>query len=98
MSKILSGWTSYDNATGKPGADSKGWRTKEACEWISKWKPADSLVEEAKKLLPTVSRFFFGNTEYNYYYFESLDRYYKNFKEVYDSMADDEVLYYNESW
>ena len=45
-----------------------------------------------------MSRFFFGNTEYNYYYFESLERYYKNFKEVYDSMADDEVLYYNESW
>lgn len=98
MLKILSGWTSYDKATGKPGADNDGWRTEEACEWISNWKPSDSLVEEAKKLLPTMSRFFFGNTEYNYYYFESLDRYYKNFKEVYDSMADDEVLYYNESW
>lgn len=98
MSKILTGWTSYDKATGKPGADSNGWRTEEAREWISKWKPSKSLIKEAKKLLPTISRFFFGNTDYNYYYFESLERYYENFKDVYDSMADDEVLYYNESW
>ena len=98
MSKILTSWTSYDKATGKPGTDNKGWRTEEAREWISNWKPTDSMVEEATKLLPTMGRFFFGNTEYNYYYFESLDYYYKKFKEVYDSMTDDEVLYYNESW
>lgn len=98
MSKILSAWTSYDKATGKSGADDKGWRTEEAREWISKWKPTDTLVEVAKKLLPTMSRFCFGNTEYDYYYFENLDCYYKNFKDVYDSMDDDEVLYYNESW
>lgn len=98
MSKILSGWTSYDKTTGKPGADSNGWRTEEARDWISRWKPTGSLVKVAKKLLPTMSRFFFGSTDYDYYYFESLECYYKNFKEVYDSMADDEVLYYNESW
>jgi hypothetical protein len=48
-----------------------------------------------KKLLPTQSGFFFGDTEYGQYYFDDL----KYTKELLESIVDsDESFYYSSSW
>lgn len=55
--------------------------------------------EVCEKLLPTVSGFFFGNTEYNEWYIEDIDSTIEQMTEVLNTTDfDKEELWYHSSW
>ena len=88
---------SYEDATGKQETNGI-FRTEEAMDWYEKWKPTEKMVEMAEIYLPTMSRFFFGSTDYDYWYFQALQTYRERFQKWLDESEPDEVLYYEESW
>lgn len=59
-----------------------------------------SIVLEAKKeevsskLLPTQSGFFFGETEYDFYYYDQIERDINTVNEILALYPDEEFLYY----
>lgn len=53
--------------------------------------------DKAEELLPTQSGFFFGGTEYDEYYFDSLSETYKTLNTLIKNYPDDEY-YYQSSW
>ena len=54
--------------------------------------------EKAPKLLPTVSGFFFGNTEYNELYFEQLVYTLSKLSIILDKYEDDTEFLYMPNW
>lgn len=54
--------------------------------------------EKAPKLLPTVSGFFFGNTEYNEIYFEQLVYTLSKLSIILDKYEDDTEFLYMPNW
>ena len=62
-----------------------------------------SVVEEknlsqAVAVLPTQDGFFFGNTEYNEYYFADLEDTIKQIQDVLDNYSEDWSFSYHSSW
>lgn len=53
--------------------------------------------KKAEELLPTQSGFFFGGTEYDEYYFDSLAETYKTLNTLIKNYPEDEY-YYQSSW
>ena len=66
------------------------------CKRILKLKETslELAVQEAEDLLPTCSGFFFGDTNYDEYYFEQLQDTIDQLKDV----KDDETFIYHSSW
>lgn len=55
--------------------------------------------EVCEKMLPTVSGFFFGSTDYNEYYIEDIDSTIEQMTEVLETTDfDKEELWYHSSW
>lgn len=101
MNKILGNsekLKNYEETTGKPESEDGMFRTSEAMDWYENWKAPEEMVELAEIYLPTMSRFFFGSTDYDWYYFNSLRTYRDKFKKWLDESELDEVLFYEESW
>jgi hypothetical protein len=101
MDRILNGMDTikgYEETTGKKESEDGFFRTQEAIDWYNSWTPPDGMAERAHELLPTMGRFFFGSTDYDYDYFSALLRYRKKFQEWLDTSPADEVLFYLESW
>lgn len=101
MNKILGNsekLKNYEETTGRPESIDGMFRTIDAVEWYEHWKAPETMVELAEIYLPTMSRFFFGSTEYDWYYFDSLRLYRDRFKKWLDESEPDEVLFYEESW
>lgn len=69
----------------------------ELLEVLSKIKEDNSL---AKELLPTSQGFFFGNSDYDDYYFSEIDRTHKDITELLEDYKNqtDYELYYRASW
>lgn len=101
MNKILGNsekFKNYEESTGKSESEDGMFRTADAMEWYENWKAPEEMVELAEIYLPTMSRFFFGSTDYDWYYFDSLRTYRDRFKKWLDESESDEVLFYEESW
>ena len=54
--------------------------------------------DKAPDLLPTCSGFFFGDTDYDEYYYEDLEDTVKQLEEVLSNASDRAEFYYNSSW
>ena len=54
--------------------------------------------EIAEEVLPTIRGFFFGDTEYNEYYFEDLEETFKDLTEKLKGYSKNEVFHYWSSW
>lgn len=52
----------------------------------------------AYKLLPTQDGFFFGDTEYDKYYFESIGETISQLEDVLSSSSESDEFYYSSSW
>lgn len=63
---------------------------------IKKILTAENREEEAQKLLPTASGFFFGSTDFDEYYFEDLIQTNEMLDQILQSDGDDFV--YHSSW
>ena len=101
MNKILGNsekLKNYEETTGKPESIDGLFRTADAMEWYENWEASEEMIELAEIYLPTMSRFFFGSTEYDWYYFDALRIYRDRFKKWLDESEPDEVLFYEESW
>lgn len=75
-----------------------GWRSEGEMKWIEEWKPTDEMANTAEQLLPGMSRFFYGSTEYDYYYFEGIKYYVDKFQAWLDEHEYSDCLLYEESW
>lgn len=98
MRKVLKGFKDYEEVTGKKTYKEDGWISSDANDWISAWQATDEQVQTAQEELPTMSRFFFGSTDYDYWYFSGIKYYLSKFEELLKTMTDDEALVYVESW
>lgn len=101
MNKILGNsekLKNYEETTGKSESEDGMFRTSEAMDWYENWKAPEEMIELAEIYLPTMSRFFFGSTNYDWYYFDSLRTYRDRFKKWLDESEPNEVLFYEESW
>ena len=98
MRKVTENFKEYGEVTGKPEADDKGWRTKEAIDWIEEWKPTEEQARVASDLLPCMSRFFYGSTEFDYHYFNGIKSYIDVFQKWLDEHDYSDCLLYEESW
>jgi hypothetical protein len=58
----------------------------------------DESIERAEEVMPTNSGFFFGNTEYDEYYFDSLRHTRKQIQEILDTTSEEDEIYYTEWW
>lgn len=67
---------------------------KTLCEAIVK----DKNLSMAYVGLPTQDGFFFGNTEYDEYYFADLEDTVKQLQDVLDNYSEDWMFYYQSSW
>lgn len=67
---------------------------KTICQAIVKEKN----LSQAVATLPTQDGFFFGNTEYNEYYFADLEDTIKQIQDVLDNYSEDWSLSYHSSW
>lgn len=68
-------------------------RLKETCEYVLEHR------DKAPELLPTSSGFFFGDTEYNDYYFNSLEETIKICENALQTVKwDTEVVMYTDWW
>lgn len=77
--------------------DSTGWDFTKEIKWSR--KPPKKSLELAKELLPTVSGFFYGDTDYSPHYFTSLYHYMITFSTfLQEDWADDEYLIYCANW
>lgn len=54
--------------------------------------------DKAPDLLPTCSGFFFGDTNYDEYYYEDLEYTVKRLEYVLANASDRDAFYYNSSW
>lgn len=63
---------------------------RDACAEISKMEPINK--ERCAELLPTQSGFFFGNTDYDQWYFNDVKEVFEWVDGVLDHLADDEVV------
>lgn len=63
---------------------------RDACKEISRMKPINK--ERCAELLPTQSGFFFGNTDYDQWYFNDVREVFEWVDGVLDHLADDEVV------
>lgn len=75
-----------------------GWRPEGEMQWIEEWKPTDEMANTAEQLLPCMSRFFYGSTAYDYYYFEGVKAYIDRFQKWLDEHEYSDCLLYEESW
>lgn len=75
-----------------------GFRSEDEMSWIEEWKPTVEMENTAEQLLPGMSRFFYGNTEYDYYYFEGVKYYIDEFQKWLDEHENSDCLLYEESW
>lgn len=101
MEKVLAAgeFKTYQEATGKPEADEKGWYFKEAIDYHNEWTPTEAQNAAANEYLPTRSGFFFGSVTYDYFYFQRVRDYLESFKKWRDEVRmPGEVLLYEESW
>ena len=56
-------------------------------------------IETAQKVLPTVSGFFFGDTNYNYFYFQEILDTYRVLKKLIENFDSEKYFcYYHSSW
>lgn len=71
-------------------------------EWEQLYDVGHVLTPEsealAERLMPTKSGFFFGSTQYNEWYWKSLNEAVKVLKPVLESMAEDDTVVYWSSW
>lgn len=58
----------------------------------------DESIERAEEVMPTGSGFFFGNTEYDEYYFDSLRHTREQIQEILDTSSEEDEIYYTEWW
>ena len=58
----------------------------------------DRNLSMAASTLPTQSGFFFGNTDYNEYYFSDLEDTVKQIQDVLDNYSEDWSFNYHSSW
>lgn len=58
----------------------------------------DESIERAEEVMPTGSGFFFGNTEYDEYYFDSLRYTREQLQEILDITSEEDEIYYTEWW
>ncbi len=58
----------------------------------------DESIERAEEVMPTGSGFFFGNTEYDEYYFDSLRYTREHLQEILDTTSEEDEIYYTEWW
>ena len=58
----------------------------------------DESIERAEEVMPTGSGFFFGNTEYDEYYFDSLRYTREQIQEILDTTSEEDEIYYTEWW
>ena len=58
----------------------------------------DESIERAEEVMPTGSGFFFGNTEYDEYYFDSLRHTREQIQEILDTTSEEDEIYYTEWW
>lgn len=58
----------------------------------------DESIERAEEVMPTGSGFFFGNTEYDEYYFDSLRYTRERIQEILDTTSEEDEIYYTEWW
>lgn len=54
--------------------------------------------DDIADLLPTQSGFFFGSTEYDSWYMDSIDHTIDVITEIFNTVDDNEMLYYRSSW
>lgn len=93
MDLILSNWRDF---LGKDTAEN-GSYSEDYKNYFQKL--IDEHKELAEKFLPTCSRFFFGDTTYDWYYYTSMRYYRDEFKKELELMEKDgHVLVYRESW
>lgn len=104
METILKDWVSYEEQFNKDGwtRDPQNrdmwYKTQDFEEYCRTWKGSYKLLKNARELLPTLSRFFFGSTEYNYEYFEGLSKYLEEFRKLLITMKPKDKILYEESW
>lgn len=58
----------------------------------------DESIERAEEVMPTSSGFFFGNTEYDEYYFDKLRYTRERIQEILDTTSEEDEIYYTEWW
>ena len=58
----------------------------------------DESIERAEEVMPTGSGFFFGNTEYDEYYFDTLRYTREQIQEILDTTSEEDEIYYTEWW
>lgn len=93
MDLILCNWKDFLGEE----SDEHGFYTEEYKNYFQKL--IDEHRDLAEKLLPTCSRFFFGDTTYDWYYYTSMRYYRDEFKKELELMEKDgHVLVYRESW
>ena len=67
-------------------------------ELLSACKEVLNDHNKADGLLPTVSGFFFGNTEYDEYYYDSLERTTIMLDKILGETNPNQDIYYSSSW
>lgn len=58
----------------------------------------DESIERAEEVMPTNSGFFFGSTEYDEHYFDSLRYTREQIQEILDTTSEEDEIYYTEWW
>lgn len=58
----------------------------------------DESIERAEEVMPTNSGFFFGSTEYDEHYFDSLRYTKEHLQEILDTTSEEDEIYYTEWW
>lgn len=71
---------------------------KQLKELLELCKQVKDEPSKAHELLPTASGFFFGGTEYDEYYYESIDQTIETLELVLANVPDSCELYYHASW
>lgn len=59
---------------------------------------ADESIKRAEEVMPTDSGFFFGSTEYDEHYFDSLRYTKEHLQEILDTTSEEDEIYYTEWW
>ena len=57
-----------------------------------------NAIKLAKELLPTTNGFFFGNTDYNEFYFQQLEDALDTIEHFLGNLKKDEYVYIQMSW